>query len=223
MAGTDRRSAAGSGRASSRSITARRAAASRSRIRAARSRRRSSAVVRPNTRKGFNRLLAAIRAQEPACVVVGLPLSLSGARLRADDGGARVRRAPARDPRPARRALRRALHDGARAAASRDRGGGLARRGGAAGGLAGRPRLTADHAPQRSRSAGIWAIKGTTAPLFARPGMDLSTPTPPPGTHIAAHSAAAGGRRGRSCRTIRSMSCSSRSSAAGSSSPTARA
>ncbi len=35
-------------------------------------------VVRPNTRKGFNRLLAAIRAQEPSRVVVGLPLSLSG-------------------------------------------------------------------------------------------------------------------------------------------------
>ena len=35
-------------------------------------------VVRPNTRKGFNRLLAAIRVQEPARVVVGLPLSLSG-------------------------------------------------------------------------------------------------------------------------------------------------
>ncbi|MBA3821883.1 MAG: Holliday junction resolvase RuvX [Deltaproteobacteria bacterium] len=37
-----------------------------------------AAIVRPNTRKGFNRLLAAIRAQEPARVVVGLPLSLSG-------------------------------------------------------------------------------------------------------------------------------------------------
>jgi putative holliday junction resolvase len=36
-------------------------------------------VLRPNTRKGFNRLLAAIRAQEPARVIVGLPLSLSGA------------------------------------------------------------------------------------------------------------------------------------------------
>jgi putative holliday junction resolvase len=36
-------------------------------------------VVRPNTRKGFNRLLAAIRAHEPDRVVVGLPLSLSGA------------------------------------------------------------------------------------------------------------------------------------------------
>ena len=36
------------------------------------------AILRPNTRKGFNRLLAAIRAQEPARVVVGLPLSLSG-------------------------------------------------------------------------------------------------------------------------------------------------
>jgi putative Holliday junction resolvase len=35
-------------------------------------------ILRPNTRKGFNRLLAAIRAQEPAAVVVGLPLSLSG-------------------------------------------------------------------------------------------------------------------------------------------------
>jgi len=37
-----------------------------------------AAIVRPNTRKGFNRLLAAIRAQAPARVVVGLPLSLSG-------------------------------------------------------------------------------------------------------------------------------------------------
>ena len=36
------------------------------------------AVRRPATRKGFNRLLAAIRAQEPALVIVGLPLSLSG-------------------------------------------------------------------------------------------------------------------------------------------------
>jgi putative holliday junction resolvase len=36
-------------------------------------------VLRPGTRKGFNRLLAAIRAHEPERVVVGLPLSLSGA------------------------------------------------------------------------------------------------------------------------------------------------
>ena len=36
------------------------------------------AVGRPNTRKGLNRLLAAIRAHEPALVLVGLPLSLSG-------------------------------------------------------------------------------------------------------------------------------------------------
>jgi putative Holliday junction resolvase len=36
------------------------------------------AIARPNTRKGFNRLLAAIRALEPARVLVGLPLSLSG-------------------------------------------------------------------------------------------------------------------------------------------------
>ena len=36
------------------------------------------AVVRPNTRKGFNRLLAAIREQRPERVLVGLPLSLSG-------------------------------------------------------------------------------------------------------------------------------------------------
>jgi putative holliday junction resolvase len=35
-------------------------------------------VLRPNTRKGFNRLLAAIREHDPARVVVGLPLSLSG-------------------------------------------------------------------------------------------------------------------------------------------------
>jgi putative Holliday junction resolvase len=35
-------------------------------------------ILRPNTRKGFNRLLATIRAQEPGTVVVGLPLSLSG-------------------------------------------------------------------------------------------------------------------------------------------------
>ena len=37
------------------------------------------AIRRPTTRKGFNRLLAAIRAQEPVRVLVGLPLSLSGA------------------------------------------------------------------------------------------------------------------------------------------------
>jgi putative holliday junction resolvase len=35
-------------------------------------------VLRPNTRKGFNRLLAAIRERDPERVVVGLPLSLSG-------------------------------------------------------------------------------------------------------------------------------------------------
>jgi putative Holliday junction resolvase len=35
-------------------------------------------ILRPNTRKGFNRLLATIRAQAPSTVVVGLPLSLSG-------------------------------------------------------------------------------------------------------------------------------------------------
>jgi putative Holliday junction resolvase len=35
-------------------------------------------ILRPNTRKGFNRLLKAIRDQAPATVVVGLPLSLSG-------------------------------------------------------------------------------------------------------------------------------------------------
>jgi putative Holliday junction resolvase len=35
-------------------------------------------ILRPNTRKGFNRLLAAIRELEPGTVVVGLPLSLSG-------------------------------------------------------------------------------------------------------------------------------------------------
>ena len=35
-------------------------------------------VLRPNTRKGFNRVLSAIRAHVPETVVVGLPLSLSG-------------------------------------------------------------------------------------------------------------------------------------------------
>ena len=35
-------------------------------------------VLRPNTRKGFNRVLSAIRAHAPETVVVGLPLSLSG-------------------------------------------------------------------------------------------------------------------------------------------------
>jgi putative holliday junction resolvase len=35
-------------------------------------------VLAPNTRKGFNRLLATIREQAPSTVVVGLPLSLSG-------------------------------------------------------------------------------------------------------------------------------------------------
>jgi putative holliday junction resolvase len=35
-------------------------------------------ILRPNTRKGFNRLLAAVRAVEPGAVIVGLPLSLSG-------------------------------------------------------------------------------------------------------------------------------------------------
>ena len=35
-------------------------------------------VLRPNTRKGFNRLLATIREIGAGTVVVGLPLSLSG-------------------------------------------------------------------------------------------------------------------------------------------------
>jgi putative holliday junction resolvase len=35
-------------------------------------------ILRPNTRKGFNRLLRTIREQDPQTVVVGLPLSLSG-------------------------------------------------------------------------------------------------------------------------------------------------
>jgi putative holliday junction resolvase len=35
-------------------------------------------ILRPNTRKGFNRLLATVREQAPSTVVVGLPLSLSG-------------------------------------------------------------------------------------------------------------------------------------------------
>jgi putative pre-16S rRNA nuclease len=35
-------------------------------------------VLRPATRKGFGRLVAVIEALEPAMVLVGLPLSLSG-------------------------------------------------------------------------------------------------------------------------------------------------
>jgi putative Holliday junction resolvase len=35
-------------------------------------------ILRPNTRKGFNRLLKTIRDHAPGTVVVGLPLSLSG-------------------------------------------------------------------------------------------------------------------------------------------------
>jgi putative holliday junction resolvase len=35
-------------------------------------------VLKPNTRRGFNRLLATVREQAPSTVVVGLPLSLSG-------------------------------------------------------------------------------------------------------------------------------------------------
>jgi putative holliday junction resolvase len=36
------------------------------------------AVLRPRTRRGFNRLLAVVREHAPVAVVVGLPLSLSG-------------------------------------------------------------------------------------------------------------------------------------------------
>ena len=36
------------------------------------------AVLRPGTRRGFNRVLAVIRELAPVAVVVGLPLSLSG-------------------------------------------------------------------------------------------------------------------------------------------------
>jgi putative Holliday junction resolvase len=36
------------------------------------------AILRPGTRRGFNRVLAVVREQGAAAVVVGLPLSLSG-------------------------------------------------------------------------------------------------------------------------------------------------
>jgi putative Holliday junction resolvase len=36
------------------------------------------AILRPRTRRGFNRLLALVREQDAVAVVVGLPLSLSG-------------------------------------------------------------------------------------------------------------------------------------------------
>ena len=35
-------------------------------------------ILKPNTRKGFNRLLKTVREHAPRTVVVGLPLSLSG-------------------------------------------------------------------------------------------------------------------------------------------------
>ncbi len=35
-------------------------------------------ILKPNTRRGFNRLLATIREFQPERVIVGLPLSLSG-------------------------------------------------------------------------------------------------------------------------------------------------
>jgi putative Holliday junction resolvase len=35
-------------------------------------------VLKPGTRKGFNRVLATVREYDPDTVVVGLPLSLSG-------------------------------------------------------------------------------------------------------------------------------------------------
>ena len=48
-------------------------------------------VLRPATRKGLARIARARGEREAARVVVGLPLSLSGARHRPDRGGARVR------------------------------------------------------------------------------------------------------------------------------------
>ena len=50
-------------------------------------------VLAPATRRGFGRLVARIGELEAAVVVVGLPLSLSGARFRPDAGDPRIRRA----------------------------------------------------------------------------------------------------------------------------------
>ena len=121
------------------------------------------------------------RAASRARVVVGLPLSLSGrdsaqtreARAFAERLGARARRA--------RRALRRALHDRAGAAAAGVGGGGLARRRGAARGLARGPALSADRNRQSRFEPDSGDLREQPFPS-ARSGMDLSTPTPPPGT-----------------------------------------
>ena len=77
-------------------------------------------VLRPGTKNGFAALKAAIAELEAERVVVGLPLSLSGRRLRADDRGARVRRAAGARDRRSGRALRRALHDVAGAPGGRE-------------------------------------------------------------------------------------------------------
>ena len=50
-------------------------------------------VLAPATRRGFGRLVARIGELEAAVVVVGLPLSLSGARFGPDAGDPRIRRA----------------------------------------------------------------------------------------------------------------------------------
>ena len=76
MAGTDGRSPWV--RASSRSTTARRAAASRSRTRAARSRRRSTRSCGRTRARASTACSRRSGRSEPARVVVGLPLSLSG-------------------------------------------------------------------------------------------------------------------------------------------------
>ena len=107
-------------------------------------------VLRPATRKGFARVCDLVREREVGRVVVGLPLSLSGARLRPDAGDARVGRAPRRARGRPRRALRRALHDAAGQPRSRrsDLLGGLARR-----------RAPADRLARGARRRGAPAVR----------------------------------------------------------------
>ena len=144
------------------------------------------AVLRPATRKGFNRLLAAIRAQQPARVVVGLPLSLSGRDSAQTTRGARVRGAPG--------SRSSGFRSSSTTSASRPRSR-----------SSDRERRRRTHAPRRccwrtgwphaadrrsrarrSRSGPIWAIKRTTVPFDALPAWISRRPTrhpaprPPP-------------------------------------------
>ena len=161
--------------------------------------------------------------------------SSSGCRSRSPAATPRRRPRRARSPSASApslgapgRALRRALHDRARAAAAGHGGGGLARRGGAAGGVAARPeterRSRHSTVKFRARFGRSMRQPFPSCPfrhgyLDANTASRLSTHRPSRNAAPARAGSAGRGRR----RTIRSTPCSSRSSAAGSSSPTVRA